>query len=343
MPATIHDVAAAAGVSPTTVSHALNNKGRVNAETRQRIVEAAKHLGYTANPLARGLVTGRSQTLAMQIAGFGRETFVPNSAYFTELLNAACAAALECGYVSLLVPSSVEVLLERLEVDGALIVDPTGEEELIKLMETRQAPVVTTGRVPSLDPESSYWVDNDHVWAAERALGHLDDRGYRRPALLTTASESYSIDAQRAYRRWMDARDGTARIGEIRDDFTVEQAAMVAARLLAETPRPDAIYATNDTSALAALRAVRAAGLKAPEDVGIVAEMDTEALRVSDPPITAIDVYPARLGRSAVALLVDLIEDREPAAPHVVVETDLVIRASTAGKADAPVAFGQTR
>jgi DNA-binding LacI/PurR family transcriptional regulator len=334
VPPNIRDVARAASVSITTVSHALNGKGRVSEETRQRVLRAADELGYTANVHARGLVTGRALTLAVQISGFGRQTFVPGSAYFTELLNGAYAMALDLGYVLVLIPSAAEADLNRMPADGALVVDPTGHEALMELMRASGAPVVTTGRVPSNEQLSDGWVDNDHPAAAHAALEHLRQRGYVRPALLTTARElSYSLDAQEAYARWAGERGQEPIVGTIEGELDVDEAAEVTASLLRREPAPDALYSTNDAAALGALRAVRAAGLSVPGDVGIVGEMDTEALRLADPPLTAIDVMPAQLGREAVGLLVGLVEGADVARRRIVVETELIPRTSSAGPA----------
>jgi DNA-binding LacI/PurR family transcriptional regulator len=325
----ISDVARAAQVSITTVSHTLNGKGRVRAETRQRVLRAAQELGYSANPHARGLVTGRALTLAVQISGFGRETFMPGSVYFTDLLNGAYAQALELGYVLLMLPGAADAELERLPADGALVVDPTGNEALIARMHETGRPVVSTGRVPDDDEKGDGWVDNDHVAAGRLALDHLAERGYRRPALLTTARPlSYSLDGQRAYTEWAGERAVEPLVGTIEGELDVDEAAAVTADLLARDA--DAIYTTNDAAALGALRAARAAGRAVPGDIGIIGEMDTDALRLADPPVSAIEVHPRRVGRAAVKLLVDLVEGRDPAR-RVVVGTELIARSSTEG------------
>src|ERR1700744_3207119 len=108
----IHDIARGAGVSITTVSHSLNGRGRVQPETRRRVLRTAKRLGYTANAHARRLATGKNMTLALQVAGFGEEALIPDSAYYIQVLNDASAAALALGYTPMLVPSG-----DALDVD----------------------------------------------------------------------------------------------------------------------------------------------------------------------------------------------------------------------------------
>jgi DNA-binding LacI/PurR family transcriptional regulator len=332
MPANIRDVARAAEVSITTVSHVLNQKGRVSEETRRRVLEAAGELGYSANVHARGLVTGRAQTLAVQISGFGRETFVPDSGYFTALLNGAYAQALELGYVLVLTPSAQEADLRRMPADGALVVDPVGDEALIELMREADLPVVTTGRVPGDDGAADGWVDNDHPAAARVVLDHLRERGYSRPALLTTARPlSYSLDGQLAYREWCEQHDVEPQVALIESELSVDAGAAATTDLLRSSTPPDAIYTTNDATALGALRAAHAAGLDVPGDVGIVGEMDTDALRLADPPLSAVDVRPREVGSEAACLLIDLVEGTDSRPRTVVVDTDMVARASSSG------------
>ena len=102
----IYDIARTIGVSITTVSHALTGRGRVSPATRERILQAAAEIGYTANPHARSLVSGRSRTIAIQVAGFtssmSSSSLLPDAAYYMELLNGAAVAAASHDYAIML-------------------------------------------------------------------------------------------------------------------------------------------------------------------------------------------------------------------------------------------------
>ena len=104
----IYDIAREAGVSITTVSHAFTGRGRVAPLTRERILQVAAAIGYTANPHAQNLASGRSRTLAIQVAGFtARQTsgvLLPDAAYYMDLLNGAASAAAESDYAIMLTP-----------------------------------------------------------------------------------------------------------------------------------------------------------------------------------------------------------------------------------------------
>lgn len=326
----IHDIAGAAAVSITTVSHALNGKGRVLPATRERVLAVADELGYRANPHAQRLATGRHMTLAMQISGYGPKTLVPDSAFFVELLNAASGAAIDHGYALVLAPPDLTSRsIEQLAVDGAIVVDPTGEEALLRFLSAGGAPVVTVGRALRGAPDLA-WVDNDHRRATARVLDHFADMGYERPALLTGGMRrSYAHDSVEAYRAWVAERGLEPIVARVRGIPTFAAGFQAAASLLDGPARPDAIHATLDALALGALRAAHAAGLRVPEDLGIAAAVDSDALRSTAPPLTAVQLHARRIGREAVRLLTDMLGGEAPEERSVTVPARLVSRDST--------------
>jgi DNA-binding LacI/PurR family transcriptional regulator len=324
----IQDIAREANVSITTVSHALNGKGRLSPEIRERVRLVAERLGYRANPQARGLATGRTMTLAVQVGSPQAEVLMPDFRYFAELLNAASARALKLGYGLLLAPAGASPgLIGELAIDGAIIVDPTGEEALL---ERTDVPRVTTGRAPG-DADDVAWVDNDQRAGARMVLDHFARTGRSRPALLTTSGrQSYVEDAVAEYLDWCREHDFEPLVGRVGEVPTEAAATPAAAGLLSRRPRPDAIYATLDRMAVGALIACRSAGLSVPEDLAVAAITDTYVLRSADPPVTALDLNAPRIGREAVELLVGLVEGEEPSRA-VTVPSRLVKRTSTQG------------
>jgi DNA-binding LacI/PurR family transcriptional regulator len=327
----IRDIAAAAGVSITTVSHALNGKGRLPVATRERVARVASELGYTAHPQARGLATGRSMLLGLEVGGFGSQLLVPEFSYFLELVNAAAAGAAEEGYGLVLAPGRTAGQLTRLSVDGAVVVDPVGDEPLVRELAERGAPVVTTGRLQS--GAEVPWVDSDHRGGARQVLDHLAERGYRRPALLGTADgPSYAADALAGYRDWCADHGVEPLVVPVVVDGTEAAAFEATETLLARADPPDALYVTLDRMAVGALLAAAAAGLSVPGDLGIASLTDSRSLQATQPAVTALDLNPARIGREAVRLLIAHVEGREAPA-SVQVEAKLMPRESTAGRA----------
>ncbi|MCW2953009.1 MAG: transcriptional regulator, LacI family [Conexibacter sp.] len=326
----IRDIAREAGVSITTVSHALNDKGRLPQATRDRVRELADRLGYAADPKGRGLATGRTMLLAIQASGSGSHVLVPEAAYFVELINGAAQRAFELGYGLVLAPPSTSAeAIHRLSADGAIIVDPTGKETLLDELRSSGRPVVTTGRLPSAGDDDP-WVDNDHVAGAQLALDHLASIGCERPALLTTtASPSYVSDAVRGYRAWCKAHGVVSRIARVRGASPQEAARRAVGTLLDGPDAPDALYATLDLLAAGALEAADERGVAVPEELALVATTDSAMVSTARPSVTALDLEPAKIGARAIELLVALIEDEATPERHAVIPVGLTRRAST--------------
>ncbi|MDQ6817317.1 MAG: LacI family transcriptional regulator [Actinomycetota bacterium] len=337
MAPTIYDIARQAGVSITTVSHALSGRGRVSPATRERILRLAAEIGYAANPHARSLVSGRSWTIAIQVAGFTTEhsggMLLPDAAYFMDLLNGAASAAAENDYAIVLAPYDFNPIGgQHLALDGAVIVDPSGEEALAVALAERGLPVVTTGR-PTRGKMTYPWVDNDHAGTALRMLGHFAARGYTRPALIaTTASRSYVADIVAAYRGWSAEHGLDPRIVELPEPPSERAAARAARRLLSGDDPPDAIFATYDRLAMGVLLAAQRLGIPVPGGLGLASAVDSDLLRRISPSVTSVSLNARGIGRIAVEVLVSMIEASEPAQSGIVVATRILPRTSTAAR-----------
>lgn len=308
MRVSIADVAARAGVSITTVSHALNGKGRITPSTRDRVLQAATDLGYVANPNAAGLRTGQSSLFAIQISPSSGDSLVPNSSYFNELLNGASAEALKSGHPLVILPRELTVPdLTALGISRAIVVDPTGTEPLVRYLLETGGTLVTTGRLPDPMLEWSSGrldaVDNDARAVARTALTHLRSAGYRHPALLTSpTSISFFRDCVAESRAWAEQSGQALPIARVRTEN--ESAARRAiAGLLDAHPEVDALFTTSEVGAIGAVTVARERGHVVPGEFGIISGNDTSLLRYSSPSISAIDLHPDRIGRAAVQRL----------------------------------------
>ncbi|MDD4867718.1 MAG: LacI family DNA-binding transcriptional regulator [Mycobacterium sp.] len=258
--ANINDVARYANVSPTTVSHVLNGRGRVAEQTRERVLEAAIRLGYTASAHAQQLVTRRSRIIAIQLpeldcAGTG-PTLVPNSEYFLELINGAAAAAEKIHYAMIIVPSGASAsAIRTFNVDGVIIVDPAGCEEFLQSSLAADCPVVTTGEPVSGPDAVQFVVDNDHRAATAEMLEHFREQGFTAPAIVVdTTLRSHIRDIVEAYERWCAgyAISPTA----VRLPDTSAQLIRQALNALRDRPTPvDAVCTSCEEFAIALLEA----------------------------------------------------------------------------------------
>ena len=329
-PVRIKDVAAAAGVSVTTVSDALNGKGRLPEGTRKRVRAKASALGYTPNLTARSLATGKTGVLALTISTDRNASFAAGqSDYFVELMSAASSTALECGYAMILSRSGTEGGSQRVAIDGAIVVDPVLDDPILADLTATHTPTVTIGR-DATDRRDGYWVDNDHSAGTRKVLDHLAKAGARSIALISgPAIHSYTRDVRTAYKAWCRESDLPARVMTAKTSFTEAAGYEAAVSLFEDEDRPDAIYATLDRLAVGARLAAEARSLRVPEDLLVAAMSDSAANRTSRPQLTALHLNPADVGHRAAEMLVALVEGRLVGDHHCIVPTVLLRRGST--------------
>ncbi len=328
----IKNVAQAAGVSVTTVSHVLNGKGRVNEKTREHVKEVAARLGYRPHPVAQQLAGGRNRTIAFMVRASGTTFHPPTDyEYFNELMDACAASALTRGYRMMLMPSALELEeIEGMSLAGVVLVDPILDDPLLAMLRDRGIPTVTTGRDPAGSRESGIWVDNDHGLGTRKVLDHFAEQGAETIAFVnSTNAHSYSIDALEAYEQWCSEHGIEpliASVGPVLDESAGYEALL---ELLDRGRSPDAVHTVLDRLALGVLLAARARELSVPEDLLVSGTTDTAASRAARPALTVLSLEPAEIGRIAAEMLMDVIEGVEPAEKHRTIESYLIPRASS--------------
>jgi DNA-binding LacI/PurR family transcriptional regulator len=324
---TIKDVARLASVSPTTVSHALNGRGRVGDRTRARITEAAAELGYVANPIARALKSGRTMTIVAELPATA-EAGGLESAFLRDVLIGAAETAMETGYLLAVAGPTAAARGTLPPLDGALVVDPVRDDPLVEDATRRGAAVVTVSRFVD-QPASMPAVSSDYVAGTGTILDHLAASGYERPALLSTRRPFAFADACReGYLAWMAAAGRPARVRNVPSHPSISAGHAATRALLALKQPPDALVAITEPLAVGALQALAERGVRVPDDVGLVSVSDSERLRSATAPVTALDLFPTEIGRRAVGLLAELLEDGDPPS-SLELPTRLHKRAST--------------
>lgn len=327
---TIKDVAAAAGVSVATASMALRDTGRLSDPTRERVKRTAAELGYHANPHARSLRGGRSRVLALTMPGIRpMPTVVGAVEYYVQLVGAAVATALEHDLALVVVPAD-PLALERLSVDGVIVVDPVTHDPLIDQLAARNIAIVTVGRPLGHHRGSFPVIDNDFVAGAREVLDHLAATGAARPALIACdPPDSFQQDSIDGYRQWCADHGVEPRI-EMAASESQEDADRAAEALLGSGPAPDGVYGTVDQLAEAVLRAAPRHGRSIPGDLRVATCSDSELARRSSPPLTTLDDRGHEIGIAAVERLVRAIASPGE-ADQTTIPTDLIVRGSTVG------------
>jgi DNA-binding LacI/PurR family transcriptional regulator len=334
--ATIRDVAREAGVSVTTVSHALNGKGTASAATRQRVLAVADRLAYRAHPMARGLRRGRTGVLGLDMRPLDAiGSYLPAGVdYFVRFAGAAAVTALDHGLGLMLVPDLTrsDIPASAHGVDGYVIGDPVRDDQVLTRLIDAGVPVVTVGRDPGR-PDFVDWVGTDDTLETKRALDLMRSRGAERVALLAgTDDNAWNVDAERAYRAWARRHHVPVRVLRVPEAAGEDGGRDAARRLLdSKSARPDAIYCQTGRHAAGVLAEAQRLGLAVPQDLLLAAGSDARQTRLAIPGITALDLAPEETGKAAVQLLIARLAGEAASGP-VIVPADLHERASTGAR-----------
>ncbi|HEX5598130.1 MAG TPA: LacI family DNA-binding transcriptional regulator [Micromonosporaceae bacterium] len=335
---TLDAVAALAGVGRGTVSRVINGSPQVSPETRAAVQRVIAELGYVPNRAARALVTQRTDSVALLVSESPERLFT--EPFFAGVVRGISSALLQAQMQLWLVMAQspaererVEPQLTRQHVDGVLLLSLHDADPLPALLAQRGLPTVLGGRPASMlqpDTEPAYFVDVDNTDGARQAVNHLFDRGRRRIATIAGPQETGVGTARlTGYRTAVAARAGT-RAEELiaYGDFTEESGAAAMRQLLRHSPDLDAVFVASDLMACGALRALREAGRRVPDQVAVVGFEDAPVARQTDPPLTTVHQPVEEMGRQMARLLVARIRDEELPEPHVLLDTHLVRRAS---------------
>ena len=330
MAVTMRDVARRAGVSTATVSRALAGSDAVSPEVRARVLAIAAELSYVPSRLPANLRSKSVRILSLVVGNV-------RNPYFPELIGGAEEAAAKAGF-SLLFGDSDEdadresAILAQLAVErvaGVAIAAASGVTDGLKAVLAVRIPVVAMDRrLPGLDVDT---VTVDNEAAMYRGVRHLLDLGHRRVGLVSGPMDVSSIrERHDGYVRALSEAGITAVPSLIRHaDLREAQARTATEELLTERPTPTAFATVNNLATVGVLKALRHAGVKVPGDVSVLGFDDLLAGELIDPPLTAIAQPTYAIGRKAVELLVQRIASPDGPVSDVVLDTELIVRAST--------------
>ena len=324
-------VAERVGLSTAAVSRVLNESPAAKSipkATQERILSAARQLNYQPNQLARSLRRGRSHAVGVLVPEV-------SEGYATLVLAGLEQGLLQAGYFYYLIShhhradliEQSQIMLAERAVDGIIAIDTA-------LKRYRPLPTVTISC-----PDKHEWVTNivlNHKRAAELAIGHLTGLGHRHIALIK--GQAFSSDTEP---RWQAIQHAAAKanlklnpelMAQLEGDSPSHDPGYFAAqRLLASKAPFTAIFAFNDVSAIGAIRAVREAGLRVPQDVSVVGFDDVQSAAFQNPALTTVR-QPLRtmgiLAAEAIARQIASPSDHPPSR-QVIVDPELVVRDST--------------
>jgi LacI family repressor for deo operon, udp, cdd, tsx, nupC, and nupG len=325
---TVRSVAALLRVSSATVSRALSRPDLVGEKTRKRVLAGIERLGYRPNLIARDLSKGETRTVLVVVPRLGP--------FFIEVFRGAEQAANELGFTLLM---------------GNAQGNPAREQAFFDQVASRRADgiILLTGSLPAklaadrdllpplvlaaehLGNSTLPTVRIDHVGGAEEAVRHLIHLGHKCIAHIT------GLDRVISSRERIDGYRKALRAARIPidesliqpGDFTRISGEKAVQELLRQKRLPTAIFASNDTMAIGAIRALRQLRLKVPEDVSVVGFDDQESASLHDPPLTTVHIPRLDVGYRAMMMLHEQIA-HNVSPTSVTLPTHLVIRETSA-------------
>lgn len=327
--ATIEEVAAAAGVSRSTVSRVVNGSTAVSPSALESVKRAIAELNYVPNRAARSLASRQTHAIALVVPEDTTRFF--GDPFFAAIVSGINARVSRSDYVLNLFIASDDPgdkttsYVRSGSVDGAIIVSHHTSDLYIDRI-AAAVPVVYGGR-PVRERERDYYVDVDNVAGGREATEFLISRGHRRISTITgPLTMPAGVDRLQGYRDAMTAaglEEGAVEDG----NFTADGGAAAMRRILERGEDLDALFIASDLMARGALAVLARAGIRVPDDVAIIGFDDSPVATTVTPQLTTMRQPSFAQGERMAEVLMDLLAGRNP--QHVtVLETELVVRDS---------------
>jgi len=325
---TIKDIAKRVGVSPSTVSKALNNRSDVSAETRAKILEVAQELNFTPHAFGKALKKKTSENIGVL---FCRDLHSLSSNPFYSRVLEGIEAELALNNYNLILQIVTESTKDELpkmvrerQVDGLLLVGTFVDSYLERIFQEDLRIVLVDPKKPSYR-YSQVLIDNEH--GAFQATKYLIDRGHRQIGFISGDLSRMSF--QQRYNGYLKAlqasgievNENWVRTGGLENGYDHVKA-------LLSTEKVTAIFSANDINAIYGYKAINDLGLRIPEDISVIGFDDIDLAKISTPPLTTMRVYKEELGSIAVRTLLRMLQTGDTRPVTTIVPTRLIERDS---------------
>lgn len=327
----IKDVASLAGVSTATISHVVNNTRYVSEETRLRVLAAIEQSGYTPDANARNLASKQSRLLGLILSDL-------SNPFFPELVKSIQERANQEGFDISLANTNydpertvacVQRMLEQ-RVGGVAVMTSEMDISLSERLAAREVAVVFLD-VGKVGAYTSNIVVNYEKGIRE-GVEHLLKHGHRRIAYISGPQRLKSAQRRRlAFTKTMKKYESSLHTEPLifEGDFKAHGGQQAAAEILRQRTLPTAIIAANDLMAIGALRELKKAGLRVPEDVSVIGFDDILFASLTDPLLTTIALPREEIGRAAVETLLNTMKSKDKLGSEYKITPKLIVREST--------------
>ncbi len=320
------DVARRANVSQSAVSRAFSPGASVSDQTRKRVLDAAKELGYRPNAIARAMISGRSRLIAILVA------YLDNQ-FYPVVLEQMSRALQDRGYQVLLFmtdPGNQDQVVQKMlqyQVEGIVMASATLSSSLARECASTGTPVVLFNRYVPSSPTSS--VTSDNIEGARQLAHFLDAGGHRRIVFIAGHEDSStSRDREAGFHKGL-AECGRALFGRSVGGYSFDGAARAARELFGGRDRPDAVFVANDHMAFSVMDVLRGElKLRIPEDVSVVGYDDVPEAGWAGYNLTTVTQPSGPMVEAAVSILIEQVENRVVDKRAAVLPARLVVRGS---------------
>lgn len=337
MPVTIKDVAALAGVSPSTVSRTCKNNPSISKETKEKVRRAMAELGYEPNFQASNLATSNSRTIGIILPVSAREAY--ENSFYLEVIRGISQFCNQRQYANTIITGQdeneilqvIRTMTRSGQVDGFIVLYSKHQDPIIDYLNSEGLLYVLIGKAYQLTNQTIY-IDNDNILAGQEATEYLYNLGHRRIGYLGCGDNLiYSADRKAGYQIAL-----TRHRLEHRSDYAVEIKSALSEdndspirELLQNPERPTAIIVCDDIFAVALQRICREMGISIPDDLSIVSFNNSLFAKLTSPQLTSIDVNTCQLGIEAASQVINHVENPNLLATKIIVPHFLVERKSS--------------
>lgn len=326
---TIVDIAAASGVSVTTVSRILNNKPDVAEETRARVLRVMDEHGFAPQSSWQQIRSGKSHLIAMHFP----QDFNPPA---HRVIFEAALGCEDAGYFINIIVNSLSdnellAIFRGGQADGMILMEIQTHDRRVEVLRQHAYPFVLIGRCADTTGVSYVDIDIDH--GVTLAMQHLVELGHRQIGFVTLSpvvqekEYGYSTWALHSYDRACQ-QFGLPQLRRA-VGFNSNDTALVVQRLLDENPHLTAIVTPQENCVVGILKAIRAQGLRVPDDISVVGLLSDSMSELATPPLTTINFPAADMGREAARILLEHLSGTLPTPQQVLIRPELVVRGST--------------
>lgn len=313
---TLTDVAMRAGVSTSTVSRVISNSPRISQKTKDKVLKVMDELGYYPNANARSLAMNKTGTIGVIMPTTSEELFL--NPFFPEALRGIVKSASKANYDLLLSTNTekqdelkiVKNFIRTSKVDGLILMSSKIEDESISYLRGINFPFSLIGTPYNFEDQINY-ADNDNEMAAYELTIYLISIGKKRIAMIA-GDKNLMVTKKRVdgYKRAL-LENNIKFENELlyKGSFDEETGYKYGKQIWEMKNRPDALIVTDDLVAFGAVKQFQALNVSIPDDIAVASFNNSILSRYSNIPLTSVDINPVELGRQAMNLLIDSMEN----------------------------------